>query len=177
VAPVNSIGHCKRQLLRALGAALPKPPSAPRDPSRAPSWPSPECPSSTSLQGDGYKTQLSLAIRGHRPLSRPLGGIGIKRSQVDHPLPSGEGRGEGTALHVESCCGRGYSTLVTSPSGSVEASPSPPSPSPGGRGVTRFEDLCPRITNGHLDTRLTRSMPMVGWGGVAGSDLPKGWRR
>jgi len=25
--------------------------------------------------------------------------------------------------------------------------------------VTRFEDLCPQITNGHLDTRLTRPMP------------------
>jgi len=67
-------------------------------------------------------------------------------------------------LHVESCCGRGHSTLVTSASGSVEAPPSPPSPSPGGRGVTRFEDLCPRITNGHLETRLTRSTPMEGGG-------------
>ena len=26
--------------------------------------------------------------------------------------------------------------------------------SPGEKGVTRFEDLCPRITNDHLDTRL-----------------------
>ena len=25
----------------------------------------------------------------------------------------------------------------------------------------KFEDLCPRITNGHLDTRLTRLMPML----------------
>ena len=90
----------------------------------------------------------------------PTAGIGVKRPQVDHPLPPGEGRGEGTALHVESCCGCGHSTLVTSASGSVEASPSPPSPSPGGRGVTRFEDLCPRITNGHLDTRWTRLTPM-----------------
>jgi hypothetical protein len=38
--------------------------------------------------------------------------------------------------------------------------PMPPSPSPGGRGVPRFEDLYPRITTGHLDTRLTRLMPM-----------------
>ena len=94
----------------------------------------------------------------------PGEGIGVRRSQVDHPLPPGEGRGEGTALHVESCCGRGHSTLVTSASGSVEASPSPPIPSPGGRGVTRFEDLCPRITNGHLDTGLTRLTPMPGEG-------------
>jgi hypothetical protein len=56
--------------------------------------------------------------------------IGIKRRQVDHPLPSGEGRGEGTALHVESCRGRNHNTLVTSTSGSQEASPSPPIPSP-----------------------------------------------
>jgi len=38
---------------------------------------------------------------------------GVKRPQVDHPLPPGEGRGEGTALHVEACCGRGHSTWVT----------------------------------------------------------------
>jgi hypothetical protein len=88
--------------------------------------------------------------------------IGAKRPQVDHPLPLGEGRGEGTALHVESCRGRGYSTLVTSASGSVEASPSPPSPSPRGRGVILFKDLCPRITNSHLDARLTRLTPMPG---------------
>jgi excinuclease ABC subunit C len=101
------------------------------------------------------KAEVSAAAEGAEPP------IGVKRPQVDHPLPPGEGRGEGTALHVESCCGRGHSTLVTSASGSVEASPSPPSPSPGGRGVTRFEDLCPRITNGHLDSRLTRFAPMA----------------
>jgi len=62
--------------------------------------------------------------------------IGVKRPQVDHPLPLGEGRGEGTALHVESCRGRGYSTLVTFSVRSVEASPSPstPNPSPEGEG-------------------------------------------
>jgi hypothetical protein len=73
------------------------------------------------------------------PRGRLFGGespMGVKRPQVDHPLPPGEGRGEGTALHVESCCGRGHSIFVTSVSGSVEASPSPPNPSPGGRGVS-----------------------------------------
>jgi hypothetical protein len=103
-------------------------------------------PSPTPLPSRGRSAGLAL--------------IGVKRRQVDHPLPEGVGRGEGTALHVESCRGRGHSTLVTSASGSAEASPSPPSPSPGGRGVTRFEDLCPRITNGHLHTRLTRLMPI-----------------
>ena len=96
------------------------------------------------------------------PGEEPGVSIGAKRPQVDHPLPLGEGRGEGTALHVESCRGRGYSTLVTSASGSVEASPSPPSPSPRGRGVILFKDLCPRITNSHLDARLTRLTPMPG---------------
>ena len=89
-----------------------------------------------------------------------MGLIGVKRPQVDHPLPLGEGQGEGTASRGESGRGRGHSSSVTSAPGSVEASPSPPNPSPGGRGVTPFEDLCPRITNGHLDTRLTRSTPM-----------------
>jgi hypothetical protein len=106
------------------------------------------------------------SLRLPSPSRRGVGGIGVKRPQVDHPLPPGEGRGEGTALYVESCCGRGHSTLVTSASGSVEASPSPRSPSPGGRGVTRFEDSCPRITNGHLDSRLTRLTPMGAGGEV-----------
>ena len=61
-------------------------------------------------------------------VSSPLPPIGTRRPQVDHPLPPGWG--EGTALHVESCRGRGDSTLVTSASGSVEASPSPPNPHP-----------------------------------------------
>jgi len=88
--------------------------------------------------------------------------MGVRRPQVDHPLPRGEGRGEGTAFHVESCRGRGNNSLVTSASGSVEGSPSPPSPSPGGRGVIGFANLCPRITNGHLDARLGRLAPVRG---------------
>ena len=105
--------------------------------------------------------EISLtALLAAANLPHPAGAIGVKRPQVDHPLPLGEGRGEGTALHVESRRGRSHSTLVTSASGSVEASPSPPSPSPKGRGEIRFEDLCPRTTNGHVDTRLTRLTPM-----------------
>ena len=64
----------------------------------------------------------------------PTAGIGVKRPQVDHPLPPGEGRGEGTALHVEWCRGRDHSILVTSASGLGKASPSPPAPLPPGRG-------------------------------------------
>jgi hypothetical protein len=109
--------------------------------------------------------EVEVVVEISVPTPAPPVGIGVKRPQVDHPLPSGEGRGEGTALHVESCRRRSHSTLVTSTSGSVEAPPSPPSPSPGGRGVPRFEDSYPRITTGHLDTRLTRLMPAPPVGG------------
>ena len=73
---------------------------------------------------------LVATAAAHAHSSRPVPATGVTRPQVDHPLPPGEGRGEGTALHVEACCGRGHSTWVTSASGSQEVSPSPPGPSP-----------------------------------------------
>ncbi len=82
----------------------------------------------------------TATAHAHAHSSRPVPAIGAKRPQVDHPLPPGEGRGEGTALHVEACCGRGHSTWVTSASGSQE--------------------VCPRITNGHFIPPLIRLTPM-----------------
>ena len=82
----------------------------------------------------------TATAHAHAHSSRPVPAIGAKRPQVDHPLPPGEGRGEGTALHVEACCGRGHSTWVTSASGSQE--------------------VCPRITNGHFTPPLIRLTPM-----------------
>jgi len=85
------------------------------------------------------------------PFSQALGG---RRSTT---LSLCRGPGEGTALHVESHRGRGHhlGDFSVRLSGSLTLTPSP---SPGGEG-DRFKDLCPRITNGHLDTRLTRLTP------------------
>ena len=72
--------------------------------------------------------------------------------------PPGEGRGEGTALHVESC--RGRHTSVNSTSGSQEALPSPPDPSPERERGDRSKTCVHQITNGHLVPPSIRLMPM-----------------
>jgi len=71
---------------------------------------------------------LAGSTFGHTASEPPIAPMGGKRQPVDHPLPAGEGRGEGTALPVESRRGRHAS--MTSTSGSQEALPSPPDPSP-----------------------------------------------
>jgi hypothetical protein len=51
-----------------------------------------------------------------------------KMECANHPLPSGEGWGEGTALHVEPCRELGCGTCVTSTSGFKRGSALTPAP-------------------------------------------------
>src|ERR1035437_9868843 len=90
-------------------------------------------------------------------------------ARADHPLPLGEGWGEGNALQVEPCSERGSSTFMTSASGFRRCFTLTPKPE--GRGATDKQPY-PRIAGVFSPADTLNAYAGEGGGRTVGIPFP-----